>query len=107
VGSNVGDAQGRIYLSQNGTGVIHTLADDKAYYRFPPRTAVVNPFFNGVRVFDTAVYQNDRLRDLPYVNSDWDFVLNQRDELVNEDIDVNSLTDIRVLVYYQDFTAAQ
>ncbi|HEY3497713.1 MAG TPA: hypothetical protein VGK73_23610 [Polyangiaceae bacterium] len=105
VGSSVGDAQGRVYLSQNGTATVHALDDSKVFYRFPPRLAVINPFFNGVRVFPPEVYRNDRLRDRPYANSSWEFVLNQRDELVNEDVDMNSLTDIRVFVYYQDFTA--
>jgi hypothetical protein len=104
VGSAVGDTQGRVYLRQNGTGTVHALDDSKTFYRFPQRLAVINPFFNGVRVFPEEVYRNDRLRDRPYMNSSWDFVLNQRDESVNEDIDLNSLTDIRVFVYYQDFT---
>jgi hypothetical protein len=104
IGSNVGDTLGRVYLSQSGTGLVHALDGDRSYYRFPERLAVMNPFFNGVRSFTPDVYRNDRLRDRPVVNTNWEFVLNQRDETVNEDVDLNSLTDIRLFVYYTDFT---
>lgn len=104
VGARVGDTLGRVYLRQSGTGAIASVNGSKGYYRFPERTAVVNPFFNGVRVFAPEVYRNEHLRDRPYVNTRWDFVLNQRDERANEDIDLSALTDIRLLVYYTDFT---
>ncbi|HEY5955501.1 MAG TPA: hypothetical protein VIV60_03060, partial [Polyangiaceae bacterium] len=104
IGSDIGDALGRVYLKQNGTGVILSVNNDKDYYRFPERTAVINPFFNGVRSFSSEVYRNDRLRDRPLVNTHWEFVLNQRDEYANQDINLNALTDIRLLVYYTDFT---
>jgi hypothetical protein len=107
VGSAVGDAQGHVYVGQSGTGVVYALDDEKIYYRFPPRTSVVNPFFNGVRVFPPEIYRNDRLRDLPYSNSSWTFGLNQKGESVNQDIDLNSLTDIRLYIYYQDFTVTR
>lgn len=105
VGANVGDALGRVYVSQFGTAAIRPLAGVTAYYRFAERTAVVNPFFNGRREFTADVYRNDRLRDRPFINSNWEIVLNQRDELVNQDIDLNALTDIKIYVYYTDFTA--
>jgi len=35
----------------------------------------------------------------------WELVINQRDESVNRDIDLQSLSDIRVLVFYNDFTS--
>ena len=94
-----------MYIGQSGTGLVHWLDGTEYYYRFPERLAVLNPFFNGVRAFTSDVYRNDRLRDRPYVNTNWEFVLNQRDESVNQDIDLNSLTDIRLFVYYTDFTA--
>lgn len=75
------------------------------YYRFPERTAVVNPFFNGRREFTADVYRNDRLRDRPFVNSNWEFALNQVDEAVNKDLDLTALTDILFYVYYTDFTS--
>ena len=106
IGSDIGDTIGRVYLRQKGTGVIHTLDDRRDYYRFDERTAVVNSFFNGNRTaFAPTIYQNYRLRDRPMVNSQWELVINQRDEQVNQDINLQSLTDIRLYVYYTDFTA--
>jgi hypothetical protein len=105
VGSDVGDTVGRVYLHSAGTGAVHDLNDEIEYYRFDDRTAVVNTFFNGNRVFDPDVYRNYRLRDRPLVNTLWEFVINRRDEQVNADIDLQSLSDIRLLVSYNDFTA--
>jgi hypothetical protein len=105
IGSDVGDAVGRMYVTQAGTSMIRPLAGDNLYYRLPERTAVVNTLFNGVRVFGPTIYQNDRLRDRPYVNTSWELVLNQRDEAANQDINLQSLTDVRLYVSYTDFTA--
>jgi len=105
IGSDVGDTLGRLYIRQGGTSVIHGLDDAKSYYRFPMRTSIVNPFFNGNRVFVPELYQSNRLRERPFVSTAWDLFVNQRDEWENQDIDLNSLTDIRVYVYYRDFTA--
>jgi hypothetical protein len=55
-------------------------------------------------VFTPEVYRNNRLRDRPYVNSNWELVFNQVDEQVNRDININSLSDIRLYIYYTDFT---
>jgi hypothetical protein len=104
IGSSIGDGVGRVYLRQAGTGTIAALAEGKDYYRFPARTAVVNTFFNGVREFAPEVYRSDRLRDRPYSNTRWELLLNQRDEQANLDVDLGSLTDIRLYLYYQDFT---
>ncbi|HEY3447510.1 MAG TPA: hypothetical protein VGK67_14240 [Myxococcales bacterium] len=104
IGSDVGDTLGRLYLRQQGTGVVRGVSGEKDYYRLPERTAVVNPFFNGQRVYGPDVYRTYRLRDRPYSNTSWELVLNQRDEQVNKDIDLNSLTDVRVYLYYTDFT---
>ena len=104
IGSNVGDTLGRVYVRQAGTSVIHTLSDERNYYRFPTRLAVVNPFFNGSRVFVPEVYKNLQLKDRPYISTAWELIFNQRDEKVNQDIDLQSLTDIRLYVYYTDFT---
>jgi hypothetical protein len=93
-----------VYLAQAGTGVVEPLTGPASYYRFPERTAVINPFFNGVRTFIPQVYMSQRLRDRPFVNTNWVMVLNQLDELANEDVNLDSLTDIRVYVYYTDFT---
>ncbi len=100
-----GDSVGRVYLRPKGTGVIRGLDDRDDFYIFPQRTAVVNTFFNGNRLsFSSDVTQNSRLRDQPLINTSWDLVFNQRDEVVNQDIDLNALTDIKVYIYYQDFT---
>ena len=78
---------------------------------FPERTAVLNPFFSGQRVFlrDGAalvnIYQNHRFRDRPLVNTNWELVLNQRDEVENKDIQLDTITDMRLYLYYTDFTA--
>jgi hypothetical protein len=105
IGSNVGDAVGRIYVRQSGTGAVRPILGEVRSFQLPQRTAVVNTFFNGVRSLAQEVYRNDRLRDRPFVNSYWDLIVNQRDELVNQDIDLDSLTDVRLYVYYTDFTS--
>jgi hypothetical protein len=106
VGSDTGDTLGRIYLKQRGTGTIHSVTDESFYYVFPDRTAVINTFFNGDRgdYSSDALYTSWRLRDRPYANTLWELVFNQRDEDVNKDVNLASLTDIRLYVYYTDFT---
>ena len=109
VGSDVGDAVGRLYLSNRGTGTVARVEGDKSFYAFPKRTAIMNTFFNGERaLFNntrvTDTYANFRLRDLPLLNSDWEILVNKRDETVNEDINLGSLSDIRLYFYYSDFT---
>ena len=42
----------------------------------------INTFFNGNRFFDPSVYRNSHLRDRPFVNTNWELIINQRDELV-------------------------
>jgi len=106
IGSSVGDNVGRLYLRQLGTGSVVSAAGDTAFYRFADRTAVLNPVFNGNRtVLDPAVYRNYRLRERPLVNSNWELVINQRDEAANQDLDLQSLSDIRLYIYYRDLTA--
>lgn len=104
IGSDVGDPVGRLYLVQEGTGVVRTVEDTKAFYRLPERTAVLNPLFNGTRVYAPDVYRNYRLRDRPLVNTAWRLIINQRDESVNQDLNLQSLTDIKLYMYYTDFT---
>jgi hypothetical protein len=50
------------------------------------------------------VYKNRRLRDMPLVNTGWELVINQRDEKANQDVNLQSLDDICLYVYYTDFT---
>ncbi len=107
---NLGDELGRIYLTQEGTGVVRRADSDLAYYAFPERTAVIDTFFNGQRPLAAGltgaeqVYGSDRLRDLPLVNTTWTLVINQKDEMVNRDIDLSSVDDVRLYIYYTDFT---
>ena len=104
-GVKMGDQIARVYLRMSGTGVVRNVADDIDYYVFPERLAVINASVLGLKPFDPEVYRNYRFRDRPLVNTLWELVINQRDEAVNKDIDLQSLTDIRVLVYYSDFTS--
>ncbi len=104
IGSNIGDPLGRLYVNQDGTGVIHSVLDEKTFYRFPANNAVLNPYFNGNRIYHEDTYRNYRLKERPFVNTKWQLVINQRDESVNQDIDLQSLTDIRLYVYYSDLS---
>jgi hypothetical protein len=105
VANSFGDFIARLYLRQKGTGVIRGLDDVTDYYRLPERTAVINPYFSGKTVYDDSVYTNVRLRDRPLVNTQWDLIINQRDEAANKDIDLQSVSDIKLYIYYTDFTA--
>ena len=105
MGSDLGDPLGRIYLRMAGTATIEQLRGDSVFFRFPQRTAVINTFFNGNRVYaDSGIYKNRRLLDRPYLNTQWELILNTVDEDVNEDINLSSITDIRLYIYYTDFT---
>lgn len=109
VGRDLGDALGRIYLRQTGTGTIRQLSGDLDQKTFPPETAVINTIFNGKRgtadmQFNPALYKSWRLRDRPLVNTGWELIFNPRDEAVNKDIDLDGLQDIVLYVYYTDFT---
>jgi hypothetical protein len=107
---NAGDRLGRVYLTQQGTGAVRRSDGETAFYAFPERTAVINTYFNGERPLERNlrtgedIYQNERLRDRPLVNTGWNIVFNQKDEEVNEDIDVASIDDIRLYLFYTDFT---
>lgn len=107
VGSEIGDEVGRLYLQQNGTGFVLGLDGEKDFYAFPDRTAVINTFFNGNRsqVFNSSeLYQNQRLKNRPLLNTGWSLIFNQVDEYVNQDVNISSLSDIRLYIYYSDFT---
>jgi hypothetical protein len=104
-GIRMGDAMARVYLRSSGTGIVRNVSDNLDYYVFPERLAVVNASIGGNRVFDPDVYRNYRFRDRPVANTLWELVLNRRDETVNKDIDLATISDIRVLIYYSDFTS--
>lgn len=104
-GVKLGDSTARVYLRMSGTGVVRNVNDDNDFYVFPERLAVINASLLGSKVFDAEVYRNYRFRDRPLVNTLWELVLNLRDEQVNKDIDLQTLTDVRLLIYYSDFTS--
>ena len=105
-GNDNGDFLGRVYVRQVGTSVINSVEGQTQYYRFPERTAVINPFFNNAYQFkdNPDLYRSFRMRDRPMVNTAWELVINQRDEQVNQDINLDELTDIKLYIYYTDFT---
>lgn len=105
LGKDLGDAVARVYLTQKGTGVVSSLGGEKLGYSFPERTAVIDTFFAGNKDFAADVYRSDRLRDRPFVATQWVLTLNQRDEEANRDIDLRGLSDVRLYIYYTDFTA--
>jgi hypothetical protein len=106
IGADFGDHVARLYLKQKGTGVIRGLDDGNRYYRLPDRTAVINPYFNNAKeIFADAVYTSGRFRDRPLVNTEWQLVINQRDEAANQDWNLQGLDDIKLYIYYTDFTA--
>lgn len=105
-GNSLGDQLGRLYLRQVGTSMIRSVDDINQYYRFPERTAVINPFFYNTRQFPESpeLYRSFRMKDRPLVNTAWELIFNQRDEAVNQDIGINNITDIKLYVHYTDFT---
>lgn len=104
LGAGAGDRLGRIYVRQTGTGVVSSVDDDKRFYVLPERTAVVNYSSKGDKPNEPDYYKNERLRDRPLVNTSWELVINTKDEAVNEDMDLTRLTDIKLFIYYNDFT---
>lgn len=99
------DDVARVYIQQKGTGVVRASDGTFAYYALPQRTSVINATLNGDRKpFDPAVYRSFRLQDRPLANTQWVLQFNQSTEKSNQDIDLNSISDIVVYIYYTDFT---
>jgi hypothetical protein len=105
MGNDLGDPVARVYLRSVGTGVVRNVSGDTDYYVFPERMGVVNASIRGVPVYDPEVYKNYRFRDRPLVNTQWELVINRRDEFVNQDIDLGTLSDVQIRFYYTDFTS--
>lgn len=104
-GTQVGDRIGRINLVQKGTGVVRVAKDNLTYYTLPQRTAIINLFFNGVKdLDDKTVYKNYRLRDRPLGNTHWEIQFDLLNEKDNQDIDLTSVSDLQIYIYYTDFT---
>lgn len=100
----LGDNVARVYLVQRGTGVVRTPGNGLTYVSLPERTAVLDVFFEGERVLDEAVYKSDRLRDRPVANAEWLLQVDTVNEKDNSDVDLGKLDDVRLYVYYTDFT---
>lgn len=100
-----GDGTALVYVEQRGTGVVQSVDDDKLFFAFPERTAVLNAYFNGDKRFSPDLYRNERLRERPFLNTHWELVFNQRDESANEDVALGDISDIRLYIYYTDLTA--
>ncbi len=100
------DDVARVYIKQKGTGVVRASDGSFTYYALPQKTAVVNATLNGDRKpFDPDVYRTFRLQDRPLANTQWVLQFNQATEKSNQDIDLNSISDITVYIYYSDFTS--
>ncbi|MEO1269992.1 MAG: hypothetical protein AAFX99_18045, partial [Myxococcota bacterium] len=107
IGGGQGDLLARLYLRMAGTATVQPLGSpDIQYYTFPERLAVLNPFFEGSKPphIDPVIYQNRRMFDRPFANTRWELVLNTFDEEVNRDLNLDGLDDIRLYIYYNDFT---
>ncbi len=106
IGNNLGDKLGRVYLKQKGTSSVRPAEGNRLYYLFPERTAVINTIFNGDK-WSAAVdiFKNDKFRDRPFVNTEYELVINTMDEFVNQDIKLSDINDIKVYIYYTDFTS--
>ncbi len=116
VGDDLGDDLARAYVRQRGDGVGFLLQTDGARkaYTLPERTGVVDVFFNGERPLSDAlglfegstidIYRNERLRDRPLHHSGWQLILNLQDEFVNQDLDPSRIEDVRIYLWYNDFT---
>lgn len=104
-GGDYGDLIARLYLTARGTGTIRGLDGELNFYRLDPLTAVINPFFN-YKKYDnySSIYSEVRLRDRPFANSNWELVLNLRDEEVNLDMSLSGIQDVVVYFFYEDFT---
>ena len=104
-GTGLGDGLGRLFISQRGTGTVEALDGTKNFYRFEPRTAVINTFFHSTKppLINPQIYENERFRDRPFLNSEWLLGLDLHGEEVNRDIGRGNLQDIDLYIYYTDF----
>jgi hypothetical protein len=84
---------------------VRPVTGSTAYYSLPQAQAVVDTFFNGQRVWPQEIYTNLNLQERPLVNTAWELILNQKDESANMDINLQSLTDIKLYILYTDFTS--
>ena len=84
---------------------MEALDGTKNFYRFEPRTAVINTFFHSTKppLINPQIYENERFRDRPFLNSEWLLGLDLHGEEVNRDIGRGNLQDIDLYIYYTDF----
>ena len=55
-------------------------------------------------ILDDEVYKSERLRDRPVVNAEWLLQFDPVNESDNTDVPLGDLDDIRLYIYYTDFT---
>ena len=67
---------GQIFDAQSKALYEIGIDGDLDFYSLPKRTAVINAFFSGDKVYDPAVYKSFRFSDRPLFNSRWDLILN-------------------------------
>ncbi|MEM7603814.1 MAG: hypothetical protein AAF411_00550 [Myxococcota bacterium] len=104
-GSSPGsDQEADLLVWQEGTGTIIDELGDSIFYRLPERLSVSNPRFDGATFYDPIVYRRFEMRQRPYINSNWRLILDQRNNPENADIDLRTLEDIHLYIYYTDFT---
>ena len=100
-----GDQIGRVYLRMAGASMVSTSPTDLTFYSFPPRTGVINVFFSvKPPEIDPSVYRTYHFEDRPLLNSRWELVLNFKDEPANADFTIDDVSDVRLYLYYSDFT---
>lgn len=103
-GTDLGDRIIRLYLTSKGTSSIRALDGSVQYHRMDPVTAVLNGIKGGNRTtLGPEVYRDTRLKDRPLVNSLYELTINFKDEQVNEDFNINSIDDVLLFLYYEDF----
>jgi len=109
LGSDLGDTLARLYLSQGGLGTLRDLQGETHTTVLPRITAVLDAIVGEQRafagdLFDGDVYLSRRLRDRPLASAGWELVLDLQHEPVNRDLNPQSFDDVRLYIYYTDFT---
>lgn len=108
--SGAGGDYRRAYLRQIGTGIMRNPDGEKVMLSLPTRTAVINTFDTSPNVpivgsRDGEIFRSLRFRDYPLVNTSWELVLNLTDEQDNHGIDLSEINDIKMYIFYNDFTS--
>jgi hypothetical protein len=101
-----GDQVGRVYLRMAGAAMVATARKELDFFTFPGRTGVINVFFSvKPPEIDPGVFRTYHFADRPLMNSRWELVLNFKDEPSNLDFTIDDVSDVRLYLYYTDFTS--